>query len=126
MGDDEERVSAPSRSSFPGPLLASAPIMRATIWFLIIGALLVVMALGATVLRRLPLTTAILYLGVGAVLGPAALGFARVDPVESAALIERATEVVVLISLFGAGLKLRAPWRDPERSEEHTSDSSHA
>lgn len=80
--------------------------------FVIIGLLLVVMALSATVLKRLPLTTAILYLAVGLVLGPFVSGLIQVDPLEHAALLERFTEVVVLISLFTAGLKLRLPFSD--------------
>ena len=41
-----------------------------TLWYLIVGALLILMALAGSVVRRLPLTTALLYLGVGAALGP--------------------------------------------------------
>lgn len=84
----------------------------ATTWFLVIGVLFVLMAVGATTLRRWPVTTAMLYLGVGALLGPAGLQLMRIDPIESSALIERLAEVALLISLFTAGLKLRLPLRD--------------
>lgn len=86
--------------------------MTGTIWFLIVGVLLIVMALGTTVLKRLPATTAMLYLAVGLALGPTGIALARLDPVGSAVLLERVTEVAVLISLFTAGLKLRAPLND--------------
>lgn len=86
--------------------------MVATAWFLIIGLLLVSMAVGATKLRQWPITTAMLYLGVGALLGPEGVGLIRVDPVRSSGVIERLAEIAVLISLFTAGLKLRISFRD--------------
>lgn len=86
--------------------------MTGTIWFLVVGALLVVMAFGESVLHRLPLSTSMLYLAVGFALGPGGLAFFYVDPLENAAVLERVTEVAVLLSLFSAGLKLRVPWRD--------------
>ena len=83
-----------------------------TFWFLIIGALFVVMALTGTTLKRLPLTTAIIYMAVGFVLGTSVLDVLPVDPMEDSALLERVTEIAVLISLFTAGLKLRMPLRE--------------
>ena len=83
------------------------------LWYLTAGALLILMALASSVVRRLPLTTALLYLGVGAVLGPAGGGLIVVDPLRHAALVERITEVAVIVSLFTAGLKLRLPLADP-------------
>ena len=53
-----------------------------TFWFLIIGALFVVMALTGTTLKRLPLTTAIIYMAVGFVLGTSVLDVLPVDPME--------------------------------------------
>jgi NhaP-type Na+/H+ or K+/H+ antiporter len=90
------------------------------IWFVVVGALLVGMAAAATVVRRLPLTTALLYLAAGVALGPAGAGLVQLDPVRDSALLERMAEVAVLISLFGAGLKLRTTltdrrWRLPVR-----------
>ena len=58
---------------------------------LIIGALFIVMALAGTTLKRLPLTTAIIYLAVGCVLGASVLGVLPVDPLEDASLLERVT-----------------------------------
>jgi NhaP-type Na+/H+ or K+/H+ antiporter len=77
-----------------------------TLWLLIIGTLFVLMALMGTTLQRLPLTTAIIYLVVGVVLGA---GVLPVDPMADAALLERVTEIAVLIALFTSGLKLRTP-----------------
>lgn len=89
-----------------------------TIWFIVTGALLIGMALTGTTLKRVPLTAAIFYLVAGAALGPWGAGLLRVDAVDSAAMLERLTEIAVIISLFTAGLKLRLPvserrWREP-------------
>ena len=81
-------------------------------WFLVAGGLLLLMALAGTLLKRLPLSSALLYLGVGWAVGPAGLGLLTLDPVADAAVLEHLTEVVVSISLFGAGLKMRVPLRD--------------
>src|SRR5687767_12035763 len=70
------------------------------------------MALVGTRLKRLPLTTALLYLLVGVALGPWGVGLIRVDPVRWSALLERLTEFAVIVSLFTAGLKLRMPLTD--------------
>jgi NhaP-type Na+/H+ or K+/H+ antiporter len=79
------------------------------LWCVVAGGLLISMALAGSVLKRLPLTTSLLYLAVGFGLGPAGYELIHLDPVEQAALLERVTEVAVLISLFTAGLKLRTP-----------------
>ena len=79
-------------------------------WFVLAGVLFVFMALTPTVLKRLPLSTAMLYLSLGFVL--AYLGYIRFDPLLQPALLERVTEVVVIVSLFTGGLKLRAPLSD--------------
>jgi NhaP-type Na+/H+ or K+/H+ antiporter len=94
--------------------------MQISVWFVLVGVLLVAMALSSTKLKRLPLTTSILYMVVGVVLGPSAFGIIQLDPLKHSALLEIFTEIVVIISLFSAGLKLRAPpsdevWRPPLR-----------
>ena len=80
--------------------------MEFAIWSLIVGVLLILMALSATVLARLPLSTAMLYLLVGLGVSPLGLGLLWADATRHTLLLERLTEVVVLISLFTAGLKL--------------------
>lgn len=86
--------------------------MTATLWFIIIGLLFVAMALGGSVLKKLPLTTAVLYLGIGFGLGPYGVGLLDLDPLAESALLERLTEVAAIVSLFTAGLKLRVDFRD--------------
>lgn len=83
--------------------------MTAILWYIVVGLLLVAMALSDSVMRRLPLTTPMLYLGGGVLLGPLGVGLLALDPVEHSDLLERVAEIVVIISLFAAGLKLRAP-----------------
>jgi len=94
--------------------------MLFAIWTLIIGALLIGMALSGTLLKRLPLSTALLYLAAGYGLGPAGLALMAPDPLAYTVLLERMAEVAVLISLFAVGLKLGLPlsnkgWRLPVR-----------
>ena len=86
--------------------------MVINVWFAIVGALLVLMALWGAALKRLPLTTSLLYLVVGVALGPLAFGLIRFDPLQHVALLERLTEVAVVVSLFTAGLKLRTAFSD--------------
>ena len=86
--------------------------MTAILWFLLVGVLLVLLALSGSFLKRIPLSTGVLYLLVGVGVGPLGLNLFYVDPVEQAALLERITEVAVIVSLFAAGLKLRSPLTD--------------
>jgi NhaP-type Na+/H+ or K+/H+ antiporter len=90
------------------------------LWFTVVGALLVTTGVLGSVLRRLPLTTSLVYLAVGLILGPSVFGLIRIDPVRDAAWLERLSEVAVLVSLFAAGLKLRTAlsdhrWQTPVR-----------
>ena len=84
--------------------------MLIEVWFAIVGALFVFLAVTYTILERLPLSTAMIYLGLGAVM--AAVGYIVIPPVQMSAFLERATEVAVIVSLFTAGLKLRIPLTD--------------
>lgn len=83
-----------------------------TIWFIVAGVLLIGMAISGSLLRRLPITTSMLYLLSGLAIGTYGTGFLSIAAVEEAELLERITEVAVIISLFTAGLKLRLEWRD--------------
>jgi len=81
-------------------------------WFVLAGATFIAVALGGSVLRRLPITGAVLYLVIGVAVGPLGLGLVRLDPIGDAGLLELVTELAVVVSLFTAGLKLRTPIRD--------------
>ncbi len=85
---------------------------------LILGLLLVAMTMGGSFIKRLPLSAAMLYLGIGMAIGPWGLGLLVLRPTRDVVLLERLTEVAVLISLFTAGMKLELPlsdrrWRIP-------------
>lgn len=86
--------------------------------FVFIGALLIVMGVMPTLLKRLPVTPAMLYLAVGLLMGPTVLDTFSFNPLRESALLEVLTEVAVLISLFSAGVKMPVPfsfrqWRAP-------------
>lgn len=87
-------------------------------WFLLVGGLMLIRGLTATLLQRSPVTSAMVYLAVGLLVGPSALNLFHFNPLKEAALLEALTEVAVLISLFSAGIKIPAPfsfsrWRAP-------------
>jgi NhaP-type Na+/H+ or K+/H+ antiporter len=95
-------------------------LMAGTIWYLVAGLLFLCIAIIGSYVRRLPLTTTIVYLAAGYALGPQGFGLFEIDAVRNAPLVERVTEVAVIVSLFTAGLKLRIPvfdrrWRLPFR-----------
>jgi NhaP-type Na+/H+ or K+/H+ antiporter len=87
--------------------------MTFTWLFIIAGLVLILMALGDSVLKRLPLTSAIVYVAVGYLMGSHGAGLLHTDIVRHAVPLERLTEVAVIVSLFTAGLSLRIEWRDP-------------
>ena len=92
--------------------------MTSAQWFLLVGGLLLARGLTASVLTRLPVTPAIIYLAVGLLVGPTVLNLFHFNPLKESALLEVLTEVAVLISLFSAGIKMPVPfslprWRTP-------------
>ena len=82
--------------------------------YFVLGALLVVVAVVASFVKRLPLTETMIYLIAGAALGPLGFGLFSFDARVRAPLLERLAEVAVIVSLFTAGLKLRVPVREPQ------------
>ncbi len=78
-------------------------------WFILIGCLMLARGLAATTIARLPVTSSIVYLSVGLLLGPVAFGFFTFDAVKQSHVLETLTEIAVLISLFSAGVKMPVP-----------------
>ncbi len=74
---------------------------------LVIGLLLLMVTLGSGWISRLPLSFALIYLVVGIILGP--YGFKLIQLKPDAQFLERLTEFVVIISVFGCGLKMNRP-----------------
>jgi NhaP-type Na+/H+ or K+/H+ antiporter len=83
--------------------------MTTTYWFLLIGCLMLARGLAATTISRLPVTSAIVYLAFGLLLGPVVLGVFHFGAVEQSHVLETLTEIAVLISLFSAGVKMPVP-----------------
>ncbi len=77
-----------------------------------LGLLLIAKTLGGSFIARLPLSTPMVYLAVGMAIGPWGWGLLEMDAFDNVQLLERLTEVAVLISLFTAGMKLELPLRD--------------
>lgn len=87
-------------------------------WFLLVGALLLGMGISSGALKRLPVTSAIIYLAVGVIVGPTVLNLFHFNPLKESALLEVLTEAAALISLYAAGVKMPVPatltrWRTP-------------
>jgi NhaP-type Na+/H+ or K+/H+ antiporter len=82
-------------------------------WALVIGVLLISMVLANSLIVRLPISNAMIYLGVGFLLGPVGFGVFFPDPMANAHPLQVATEIALVISIFATGLKLRAPAKDP-------------
>ena len=82
--------------------------MSVAFWSLLLGVLLIIMVLAGTVLARLLLSSAMVYLALGFALGPAGLGVIRLNPLEHAQILLWAAELALLISLFTVGLKMGA------------------
>lgn len=109
MGADVDNMGLP---------IQEAHVLTDAQWFLLIGGLLLVMGLTSAALRRLPITSAIVYLAVGLLLGPTVLNVFHFNPLKQSGLLQVLTEVAVLISLFSAGVKMPVPvnlarWRTP-------------
>ncbi len=78
---------------------------------LFIGLLLLMVTLGSGWISRLPLSFALIYLVVGILVGPYGLGLIKLrqGDVFNAEVLERITEFVVIVSVFGCGLKIVRP-----------------
>lgn len=90
-----------------------------TATLLLIGSVLVVMGLGEPLVRRLPLSPALVYLLTGWAMGALATPLLpELDLIGEPGLVRLLSEGAVLLSLFAIGLKIRLPlrwvaWRTP-------------
>ena len=74
---------------------------------LVIGLLLIFVTLGSGWIARLPLSFALIYMIVGIALGP--YGFKLFDLNPETEFLQRLTEFVVIVSVFGCGIKINRP-----------------
>ncbi|SAK94371.1 sodium/hydrogen exchanger [Caballeronia pedi] len=86
--------------------------MIETIWFLVVGGVLIFMGLASSTFKRLPISTAMCYLAIGFAMGPDAANLLTLDLTADATVLRRITEVAMLVSLFAIGLRLRVPPTD--------------
>lgn len=77
------------------------------LYLLVIGLLLLGITLGSGWISRLPLSYALIYLVVGILLGP--YGFKLIEIRPDTNFLLRLTEIVVIVSVFGCGLKMNRP-----------------
>ena len=87
-------------------------------WYLFVGALLVSVAAFGPLLANKWLSTVHLQLLGGIVAGPLCLGLIELDLQRHAKMLEIASELAVIISLYAAGVKMRIPlssgrWKAP-------------
>ena len=87
--------------------------MNFTGWMALAGGLLLLMALSSAVIRRLPISTSVIYLVLGIAIGPFGLGWLHLNLRDATPWMERLTEVAVIVALFTGGLRLRLPLRNP-------------
>ena len=81
-------------------------------WMALASAVLLTIALTSAYIRHMPVTTSALYLALGLAIGPAGSGLIAVDFTGEGVFFEHLTELVVIVSLFVNGLKLRLPFGD--------------
>jgi NhaP-type Na+/H+ or K+/H+ antiporter len=86
--------------------------MSDPLWSLLLGGLLITMVLAGTLLARLLLSSAMVYLCVGYALGPGGWTVIAPDPISYARVLERVAEIALLISLFTVGLRMGVPIAD--------------
>ena len=86
--------------------------MSIATWVLLGGLILIAMMLIGTLVERLPLSGAMIYLALGVLLSPYGFGILDLDPIAHAASLELVAEAALLISLFSVGLKLEVPIPD--------------
>lgn len=80
-------------------------------WIAVAGGLLLIFGLASTYVRRLPLSSALLYLVVGLILGPLGFGVLELDFHTAHPWFENVAEGAVVVSLFIGGLRMRLPPR---------------
>lgn len=83
--------------------------MALTPALLLFGGVLLALVLADPLVRRLPLSPAVVYLGVGWAAGATLGGPGMAQLQDSAGAVVVVTELVVLVSLLAVGLRLRVP-----------------
>jgi sodium/hydrogen antiporter len=77
------------------------------LWTTLVGALLLALALASAFVQRLPISTPVIYFGVGCLIGPWGFGLVELEITDANPWLEHVTELGVTLSLFIGGLRLR-------------------
>jgi len=80
-------------------------------WYPLIGMLFLLVVLSSGIIKRAPISVAMIYLAIGWCFGR--FGWLEFDPAQHGKLLEMLAEIAVIVSLFSAGLKLRVRLRSP-------------
>ncbi len=83
-----------------------------TLGCIVFGALLIAKTLGSSLITRLPMSAAMLYLAAGVAIGPLGWNLLKLDAFKNTLLLERLAEVALLISLFTVGMKFELKKKD--------------
>lgn len=86
--------------------------MSSELYYLLVGTILLLATLIRPTIRHRPVTSAIVYLLVGVALSPLVTGVLFIDALKDAVLLERVSELTVIVSLFICGMKLQTNWRN--------------
>ena len=83
------------------------------LFLLVCGIAFLFGALFPIMFKRLPISLPMLQVSFGIIVGYLWLSLSFLDPMENGVVIEKITEIVVLVSLVGAGIKIDTPlsWR---------------
>ncbi len=73
--------------------------MELTIWYVLVGGLLVLMAVSGSFVQRLPLSMGLVYLVVGFALGPTGARLLDLNPLLHPQVLEILSEIAVILSL---------------------------
>jgi len=79
-------------------------------WSLLVGAIMLLAALGKGPLKKIPVSPPFLYLLTGVAIGPWGLNLLDVNVFDNTKVVEILTEIAVVLSLLSAGLKLYPSW----------------
>lgn len=79
-------------------------------WFGLFGFLCLLVGFSSPYIRKIPVTSAMIYLTAGMILGPSFLQVFHINPLQNSSTLEIFTEIAVLISLFSAGVKMPVPF----------------
>ena len=79
------------------------------VFLLICGVAFLFGALFPVIFKRLPISLPILQVSFGILVGYFWVTLSFLDPLENGTIIEKLTEIVVLVSLVGAGIKIDTP-----------------